>query len=336
MIKIGIIGYGHWGPHLVRTFSNSPHSKVTGICDQDEGRLLEVAKKRPDIYTTRYVDDLIDKDRVDAVVVATPAKTHFSIIKQALENGIHVFSEKPLTTSGIECKELIELAETKNLILFVGHLFLYNEAVVRLKEMVDQGELGNICYIHSNRLNLGPIRTDVNALWDLASHDISIILELIGCTPTTVNCQGLAYLDDTIHDVCSLTLHFEPKCMAMVHVSWLDPNKTRLLTVVGEKKMAVFNDNEPFEKIRIYNKRVDTMPYSNSFDEFQYSFRYGDTIAPWLKQIEPLKAECDHFLSCIINDEKPKTDGNKGLEVVRILEAADISMHERGRCVELG
>ncbi|MCB9504482.1 MAG: Gfo/Idh/MocA family oxidoreductase, partial [Deferribacteres bacterium] len=201
--------------------------------------------------------------------------------------------------------------------------------------LVTSGELGDICYINSQRLNLGPIRQDVNALWDLAPHDISIMLDLIGSSPVSVNCQGLAYLNEKVHDVCTLTMHFEPKKMAVINVSWLDPSKTRLMTVVGENKMATFNDMEPLEKIRIYNKRVKTEPYTDSFDEFQFSCQYGDTLSPWLNQVEPLKAECQHFLDCVQTGKKPITDGQNGLEVVKILEAADISLRNHGKMVQL-
>jgi len=335
MVRIGIIGLGYWGPNLERNFSNLPNSELTAICDLSEDRLEYARKKFPDVYTTKDANNLINKERVDAVVIATPTKTHYEIAKLALDKGIHVFVEKPLATKSSECEELVQIAEANNLTLFVGHVFLYNTAVNTIKDLVEEGELGNIIHINANRLNLGPIRQDVNALWDLASHDISIILELIGCLPVSVNCQGLAYLNDNVHDVCSLTLHFEPKCMASINVSWLDPNKIRSITVVGDKKMALFDDTEPLEKIKIYNKHIESSTYTDTFGDFQYSCRYGDTSAPWLQLVEPLQTECQHFIHCVITNEKPKTDGNNGMDVVKVLEAADISLHNNGQMVEL-
>ncbi len=335
MLKIGIIGLGHWGPNFNRTFTDLAGSEVTAICDFSEARLRHAHAKLPNAFTTRNIDEMLNKKCVDAVVIATPTKTHYSIAKKALEAGLHVFVEKPMATSERDCQVLIDIAEAKNLILFVGHLFLYNEAVKELKKQSTKDNLGNICYLSSQRLNLGPIRRDVNALWDLAPHDISIMLDILGRIPVAVNCQGLAYLNDEVHDVCTLTMHFEPKCMATINVSWLNPNKTRLLTIVGEKKMAIYDDLEPLEKIKIYNKRVETMQDSNSYGEYQTSFKYGDTISPYLHQIEPLKTECQQFLDSIKNNVNPRTDGINGLEVVKVLEAADTSLRNNGRLVKL-
>jgi len=335
MVRVGIIGLGYWGPHLVRNFSNLNDSKLVAVCDLIDDRLGSERKSAPAIYTTNKADDILNKDLIDAVVIATPTKTHYELTQKALKRGIHVFAEKPLATSSKECEDLIKLAEANNLILFIGHVFLYNSAVTKLKELVDQGELGNISHITAYRLNFGPIRQDVNVLWDLAPHDISIILELIGRMPVSVNCQGLAYLNETVHDVATLTMHFEPRSMASIHVSWLDPKKIRTMTVVGEKKMAVFDDNEPLEKIKIYNKRVEAIGRTETFSEFQYSYRYGDAISPMLQLAEPLKNECHEFILCVKNGIQPKTDGNNGLAVVRVLEAADYSLHHHGQMVKL-
>lgn len=335
MVRIGIIGLGYWGPNLERNFLNLPDSKLTAICDLSKDRLDKAKKNNPGVYTTKNAADLLKKERVDAVVIATPTKTHYALTKLALENGIHVFVEKPLATKSFECEELIEIAEKNNLILFVGHVFLYNTAINEIKDLVENGELGNIIHINASRLNLGPIRQDVNALWDLAPHDISIILELIGALPVSVNCHGLAYLNADIHDVCSLTLHFETNCMATINVSWLDPKKVRLITIVGDKKMAIFDDNEPLEKIKIFNKCVETPDHTDTFEGFHYNNRYGDTWIPWLQPAEPLKTECQSFLQCVITNEQPKTDGKNGMDVVKVLEAADISLHDKGRMVEV-
>ena len=335
MIRIGIIGLGYWGPNIQQKFSELANSEVTAICDLNEERLRHAQATLPDVFTTKNIDEMLNKYHVDAVVIATPTKTHYTIAKKALEAGLHVFVEKPMATSERDCQELIDIAEKKDIILFVGHLFLYNEAVKKIKELVAKDDLGNICSISSQRLNLGPIRQDVNALWDLAPHDISIILDIIGRTPVAVNCQGLAYLTENVHDICTLIMHFDPKCMATINVSWLNPKKTRLITIVGEKKMAIYDDMEPLEKIKIYNKHVKAPSYSDTYGEFQYSYQYGDTISPYLHQVEPLKAECQHFLDCIENNVTPRTDGINGLEVVKVLEAAETSLRKNGNLVRL-
>ena len=336
MLKIGIIGLGHWGPNLERNFLNFPDTELTAICDLSDDRLNRVQKNNLKVYKTKNAHELLDKRRIDAVVIATPTNTHYLLAKLALENGIHVFVEKPLATKSSECEELINIAEKNNLTLFVGHVFLYNNAVKTMKKLIDDGELGEIIHINTSRLNLGPVRQDVNALWDLAPHDISVIINLLGRLPDSVNCQGLAYLKAGVHDVCSLTLHFEDHCMATIYVSWLDPNKTRLMTIVGDKKMVVFDDNEQLEKIKIFDKSVDACGYTNgSYEAFQVSTRYGDTCIPWLQLVEPLKAECHNFLECVLTNKTPKTDGKNGMDVVKVLEAADISLNNNGRMVVL-
>ncbi len=335
MTRIGIIGSGYWGPNLIRNFQNLPESQVAAVCDLSSRRLNHARELLPDTFLTEDVNELLNPELIDAAVISTPTKTHYALAKQALERGLHTFVEKPLATSANQGQELIDLAEKNGVILFVGHLFLYNAAVNKLKDLVSTGELGNLCYISSSRLNLGPIRQDVNALWDLAPHDIYIILELISETPVGVNCQGLAYLNSKVHDVCSLTLHFEHRRMATIHVSWLNPNKTRLMTVVGEKKMAIYDDMEPLEKIKIYDKRIEAPRYTDSFGEFQFSFRYGDTSCPWLEQSEPLKLECQHFLDSVVSGEQPKTDGKNGLDVIKVLSAASTSLHEQGGYVQV-
>lgn len=330
MVRVGIVGVGYWGPNLVRNFSELPDSEVTAICDIDPGRLQKVSSRFPGALATANVDEILDRDRIDALVISTPTRTHYSLAKKAIEKGIHVFTEKPMATTVAECKELIHLSKRHGTKLLVGHIFLYNAAVLKLKEYIRSGELGNICYIFSSRLNLGPVRTDVNALWDLATHDISIILHLIDSEPVSVNCQGLAYLNSDIHDVCTVTIHFQNGCMAILHSSWLDPNKVRRMTVVGDKKMAVYNDIEPLEKIKIYEKGIDKPPYTDNFGEFHFSYRYGDTFSPRIVEVESLKAECQHFIQCIREGIEPRTNGINGKEVVSVLMGADHSLHNGG------
>ncbi|MCA9103619.1 MAG: Gfo/Idh/MocA family oxidoreductase [Pirellulales bacterium] len=336
MARIGIIGVGYWGPNLVRSFEANSECEVVIVCDRSADRLRNISQQFPNVRLTTEADDVLDSDLVDAVVIATPTNTHFELARQALDEGLHVFVEKPLATSSHECQELIALAEAKNLVLFVGHVFLYSAAVLKLKQLVNTGELGDLYYISSRRLNLGPVRHDVNALWDLAPHDISVMLELMDSRPVSVSCSGLAYLHEQLHDVCSLTIQFESRKMGIVHVSWLDPHKTRLMTVVGSKKMAVYNDIDSQERIKVYDQGIDAIPYNDSFGEFQYAYRYGDTYSPRLVEHEPLKAECNSFVDSVITGTTPKTDGYNGLQVVRILEAATVSLLNGNGQVSLG
>jgi predicted dehydrogenase len=330
MIRVGIIGLGYWGPNLVRALESVDEAEVTAVCDIDRGRLQVVSHHFPQVLATTDLEDVLDPTRVDAVVIATPTSTHAPLARKALERGLHVFVEKPLATTSAECEQLIELAERMDRILFVGHVFLYTAAVAKLRELIDVGEMGKVWYISSTRVNLGPVRRDVNALWDLAPHDISIILHLVGEMPESVNCQGNGYLNRRVHDVCSLTMQFPSGTLAILLASWLDPNKVRRMTVVGDRKMAVYDDVEPQEKIKIYDKGIQAPPYHQDFAEFQFSYRYGDTRSPRLLEEEPLKAECRHFIECIEKGTTPRTDGRNGLEVVRVLEAADASLHDSG------
>ena len=330
MIRIGVIGAGYWGPNLIRCFQESAECEVVYVCDRDPKKLSQICSRFPQVTGATDDADVLRRDRVDAVVIATPTKTHYRLAKRALEAGLHTFVEKPLATRGDECADLIECAEANRCVLFVGHVFLYSAAVAKLKEIVSSGELGDIYYISSTRLNLGPVRHDVNALWDLAPHDISIILELMGRSPTNVNCSGLAYLDRRIHDVCNLTMQFPDNRIGIVHVSWLDPHKRRVMTVVGSKKMAVYDDLAPLEKIRVYDTGVHAATDASSFGEFLYSYRYGDIHSPRIEESEPLKAEIRSYIDAIAKGVKAKTDGLNGLRVVEVLEAADKSLRDSG------
>jgi predicted dehydrogenase len=335
MMRIGVIGVGYWGPNLVRCFQESADCRVVYACDRDSKKLSQICHRFPEVIGTTDDEEVLRRDRVDAVVIATPTKTHFPLAKRALEAGLHTFVEKPLATGSRDCLDLIELAEANDCVLFVGHVFLYSAAVAKLKEIVTSGELGDIYYISSTRLNLGPVRHDVNALWDLAPHDTSIILELMGRSPTSVSCSGLAYLDRRIHDVCNLTMQFADNSIGIVHVSWLDPHKRRVMTVVGSKKMAVYDDIEPLEKIRIYDNCVQASAEASSFGEFLYSYRYGDIYSPRIEEVEPLKAEIRSFVDAILCGTRPKTDGWNGLRVVEVIEAADRSLRDSGGHVRI-
>jgi predicted dehydrogenase len=336
MIRLSIIGFGYWGPNLVRCFDGAPECQVAAVCDQDSVRLDRVRRLFPKVKAISNYEEAMNPNMVDAVAIATPTKTHYALAKMSLERGLHTFVEKPLATSTGECQDLINVANAHRCLLFVGHVFLYSAPVAKLRQLVHGGELGEICYISSTRLNLGPIRKDVNALWDLAPHDVSIMLDLMGTTPRGVSCSGLTYLSDDVHDVCSLAIDFDDHRMGLVHVSWLDPHKKRVMTVVGNRKMAVYDDLEPLEKIKVYDHRVEHPPYTESFEEFQYSYHYGDTYCPRLEQVEPLKAECRTFMQCILNGEPPKTDGHNGLAVVQVIEAADQSLRNGQGRVTIG
>ncbi|MCA9175816.1 MAG: Gfo/Idh/MocA family oxidoreductase, partial [Planctomycetales bacterium] len=320
MIRFGVIGLGYWGPNLVRCFNELENGRVTLVCDRDISRLNAITTRFPGIKPTESVEDVWSSDAIDAVVIATPTSTHYELAKRAIECGLHVFVEKPLAQTVEQCEDLIALATANGTQLFVGHVFLHSAPVIKLKELVDSGELGDVCYVSSSRLNLGPIRKDVDVLWDLAPHDISIMLHLLGQAPQRVSCSGLAHLNRRLCDVCNLTLHFADNRVGLIHVSWLDPLKRRVMTIVGSKQMAVYDDLGQ-EKIKIYDKGVETPKEPTNFGEFQFSYRYGGSYSPWLKEFEPLKAECSAFADCIETGATPTTDGRNGAEVVAVLQA---------------
>jgi predicted dehydrogenase len=272
---------------------------------------------------------------VDAVVIATPVHLHYELAKKSLEAGKHTFVEKPMTQTSEQGNELVRIAAKKKLTLMVGHTFIYSAPVRRIKEIVISGDIGEVQYISSRRLNLGLFQKDINVAWDLAPHDISIILYFLGKPPISVNCQGKAHIHKDIEDVTNMSLDFENGGFATIHSSWLDPNKIREMIIVGSKKMIVYNDNEPLEKIKIYDKRVEAPPHYDTFAEFHYSYHYGDMIAPYIKQTEPLKVETQHFLDCIKTGKTPESSGVDGLRVIQILEASSRSLKNGGARVEI-
>jgi predicted dehydrogenase len=335
VLNVAVAGCGYWGPNLVRNFSSLSDCRVKHACDIEEKRLSHLKKLYPSVSTTMNFDDLVNDMDLDAIVVATPVHLHHGLAKKSLLAGKHTFIEKPMATSSADCDELVALAAQKNLTLMVGHTFIYSTPVRRIKEIVDSGEVGEIQYISSRRLNLGLFQKDINVTWDLAPHDISIILYLIGRPPVSVNCQGKAHVNKHIEDVTNMSLNFENGGFAIIHSSWLDPNKVREMIIVGSKKMIVYNDNEPLEKIKIFDKRVEAPPHYDTYAEFHYSYHYGDAYIPYLKQVEPLKVETQHFLDCIRNGKNPETCGLDGLRVVQILEAASRSLKADGAKVEI-
>src|ERR1700741_2591045 len=334
-IVVGVVGCCYWGPNLVRNFKGLPDCHLRAMCDVSEARLAHMRGLYPDVEGVTDFEVLLNGVGLDAVVVAAPVKHHYPLAKAALLAGKHTMIEKPMAASAAECEELIEIAEAKGLVLMVGHTFLYSAAVRKITEIVRAGDIGEIRYINSRRLNLGLFQKDINVAWDLAPHDISIILHVLGEFPETVNCQGNAHVTPGIEDITNISLSFANKRFATIQSSWLEPRKIRDMTIVGTRRMIVYDDIEPHEKIRIYDVRVERPPHYDTFADFHYSYHYGDSYIPHIQQEEPLKAECQHFLDCIERGAKPLTSGQEGLELVRILEAASGSLKERGAPVSL-
>lgn len=328
--NVAVVGSGYWGSNFVRIFHGLPSCDLRAVCDRSQDRLVHINSLYPDVRLTRNATDVFESPDIDAVVIATPARSHFELAKESLLNGKHTLVEKPLAASAAECRELIELARTKNLILMVGHTYRYSAAVRKIRELVTQGELGSIRYINARRLNLGLFQNDINVAWDLAPHDISIVTYLLGESPSLVNCQGNAHLTSGVEDVSNLSLTFPRKRFASIQSSWIEPRKVREMTIVGTKRMIVYNDVEPLEKLRIYDLRVEKPAHYETFAEFMYSYHYGDSYVPRLEQEEPLKVEARHFLDCVATGSPVLTPGEDGLHVVEILEAASRSLARNG------
>jgi predicted dehydrogenase len=333
--KIGVVGCGYWGPNLVRNFKALPDCHLKMICDLSEKRLAHLKNLYPDVEGTMEYRHMLNGAGLDAVVIATAVRTHYPLAKASLLAGKHTFIEKPMAASSAECEELIAIARRKGLVLMVGHTFLYSPAVRKIKEIVDQGDLGEIRYLCARRLNLGLFQKDINVAWDLAPHDISIALHIMGEHPISVNCRGSAHITPGVEDVATMTLTFRKQRTAIIQSSWLDPRKIREITIVGSKRMIVYDDVAPQEKIRIFDARVERPPHYDSFAEFHYAYHYGDVYTPYLKQEEPLKTECQHFLDCIREGTAPTSDGRQGLGLVRILEASSESLRLGGGPVNL-
>jgi predicted dehydrogenase len=296
-------------------------------------RLKHMKSLYPDVEAVTDFKDLLIDGKLDAVVVAAPVNHHYALAKASLLAGKHTLIEKPMASSSAQCEELVEIADRNGLILMVGHTFLYSAPVRKIVEIVQAGDIGEIRYINSRRLNLGLFQKDINVAWDLAPHDISIILHVLEEFPQAVNCQGNAHVTPGIEDVTNISLSFRQKRFATIQSSWLEPRKIREMTIVGTRRMIVYDDLQPLEKIRIYDTRVERPPHHDTFADFHYSYHYGDSYIPYIKQEEPLKAQCQHFLECIEGGIMPLTSGLKGLELVRILEAASKSLKSNGAAV---
>ena len=329
-IAIGVLGCGYWGPLLVRNFKGLPDCRVKAVCDMSEARLKHLVTLYPDVEGLTDPQQFVNGCGLDAVVIATPVKHHYSLAKASLLAGKHTFIEKPMASSSEQCEELIDIAERKGLVLMVDHTFLYSAPVRKIVEIVQAGDLGDIRYINSRRLNLGLFQKDINVAWDLAPHDISIILHILGEFPTAINCQGNAHVTPQMEDVTNMSLSFPHKRFATIQSSWLEPRKIREMTIVGTRRMIVYDDLRTREKIRIYDVRVERPPHYDTFAEFQYSYHYGDSYIPHIQQEEPLKLACEHFIDCIETNSQPVTGGRQGLEMIRILEAASASLKMNG------
>ena len=335
MIEVAVVGVGGWGKNLARNYFQIAEANLRYVCDLDDNKLEAARNQYPGVLTTNNFDEMLTDTGLDAVVIATTAPSHYPLAKAALLANKDVYVEKPFVLEVAEAEELVELAESTDRILMVGHLLEYHPVVIKLKQMIDSGELGDIYYIYSQRLNLGTVREDENALWNFAPHDISAILYLLDKEPVDISARGQSYLRDGVEDVVFFTLTFADNSMANIHVSWLDPHKVRKLTIVGSNKMAVFDDLEANEKLRVYDKGAQFTSDYDTYAEY-IGLRFGDITIPYIKTGEPLRAECLHFLECIRDRTQPVSDGHDGLRVVRVLDAAQRSLKSNGMPVALG
>lgn len=341
MISVAVVGSGYWGPNLIRNLASLEDVQLSTVCDIDRSRLEPVKRQYPTVNLTTSFAEVIEDPGIEAVVIALPVALHYRYAHDALGMGKHVLVEKPLCMTSQEANELIALAEEKGVVLMVGHTFEYNAAVAKLKHLIRDGSIGTPYYVYSQRLNLGKVRSDINAMWNLAPHDISIILHCFDKEPVRVSAKGVVQLQAEIEDVVFCMLEFDDGMIAHIHNSWLDPNKIRRMTVVGSSKMVVYDDASPDAKIQLYDKGIDRrnigqdMGSYDDFGKFQLIQRAGDLLIPKIDFVEPLKVECKHFIECVRNGTRPLTDGYSGLRVVKVLEAAQKSLANGGKAVEL-
>jgi predicted dehydrogenase len=328
MVRVGVVGLGAWGWNVARNFANLKECQLVSVCDMDASRRESAARTWAGVKPVATLDEMLQDESVQAVVIASPAVTHHDLACKALRANRDVFVEKPFALSVAEAKEMAELGEARQRILMVGHLLEYHPVVRRLKTMIHSGELGPVYYIYTQRVNLGRIRGDENALWSFAPHDISQILYMLDMEPVDVSARGQSYIQEGIEDVVFLSLFFKNRVMAHIHLSWLDPHKVRRTTIVGSKKMAVFDDIEMTEKLRIYDNCAEAPPAKTYSEAIQV--RFGDILIPRVESVEPLQLECKHFVECVRTRTTPLTDAQDGLRVVRILEAAQRSLDQDG------
>ncbi len=333
MLRVGVIGYGYWGPNIVRNFHSLQNCKLVAVCDKNPKALRRLQGSTLGVEATLDARDIYASNDIDAVAVVTPVSTHYELARKALENGKHVFVEKPFTATSAEAEELIELAEARNLRIMVDHTFLFTGAVRKMKELIDQQALGSLYYYDSVRVNLGLFQHDVNVIWDLAPHDLSIMDHLIKERPEAVVATGESHFNG-LEDVAYITIYFPNNIIAHINVNWLSPLKVRTTLIGGEKRMVVWNDLEADEKVKVYDKGVSIGTEEGVYD-LLVSYRSGDMWAPKVEQIEALRKEAEYFVDCVLNDKAPVNDGAAGLRVVRLLEAANFSLKKRGQLVQL-
>lgn len=332
-VGVGVVGCGYWGPKIIRNLADLDGADLIAVCDMSEERLRPIGQRYPAVNTTTDFRSLLTDPAIEAIVIATPIRTHFKLAMAALLHGKHVLVEKPLTADVTECDQLVEAAEIGGRVLMVGHTFQYNPAVERLRELVAAGELGEIFYVDCARLNLGLFQRDINVLWDLAPHDISILMHVLGAAPEKISTHGAAHVLADVDDLALLNLRFPGGINAHIRLSWLDPCKVRRVTVVGNRRMAVFDDTAE-ERLRVFDRRV-ALRFEEGFNGPVFDYHDGEVEIPVLDTVEPLRAQLAHFLACIANGGCPTSDGRMGREVVRVLEAADRSRREDGRWVML-
>ncbi|MGH7164752.1 MAG: Gfo/Idh/MocA family protein [Nitrospiraceae bacterium] len=328
-VRVAVVGAGEWGKNHVRTFSQLRGSQLVSVCDLDETRLANVRAQHPGVNTTTCFDEVVQDESVEAVVIASFASQHFDQARRALQAKKHVLVEKPMTLDPKDAEGLVRQATSAGRCLMVGHLLLYHPAVVKMSQLVETEEIGELFYLYSQRLNLGQVRKDENALWSFGPHDVAVALYLFGAEPEVVTAKGAAFLQKGIVDVVFVTLHFPQRKMAHIHLSWLDPHKIRRTTLVGSRKMVVFDDMEPTDKVRIYDKGVDIRRQPMSYEDYLH-VRFGDILIPHIGSAEPLRLECQHFLQCVRTGAVPRSDGAHGLQVIRVLAAAQTSLERDG------
>ena len=335
MIKVGVIGYGYWGPNLVRNFMLAPGSAVTRVCDVREERLTPLHKVYPGVKTCNRSEDLINDPAIDAVVIATPVSSHYELALAALKAGKHVLVEKPLASTSDQARRLIDEAAARKLVLLVDHTFVYTPAVRKMREIIVSGQLGQIYYYDAVRVNLGLFQHDVNVIWDLAIHDLSIMDYVLPERPVAVAATGISHIPGQPENVAYITLFFASPQIAHVHVNWLTPVKVRHTLIGGSEKMILYDDLEPSEKLKVYDKGIRVTPGLEDVYRMLVSYRLGDMWAPRLDTTEALQTEALHFIACVENGREPETDGQAGLRMINMIEAAETSLRDRGRLVEI-
>lgn len=334
MLRMGVIGYGYWGPNLVRNFAGLENARVMKVCDRNPAALKRLARIYPNIETASDADDIMRSREIDAVAIATPVSAHYELAKKALQHDKHIFVEKPFTSTAAQAEELIELADKKNLKIMVDHTFLFTGSVRKIKQLIDDGVLGQLYYYDSTRVNLGLFQHDVNVIWDLAPHDLSIMDFLLKDKPVAITANGKAHLGNGLHDIAYITVYFGNAMIAHFNVNWLSPVKVRTTLIGGEKKMLSWNDLEADEKIKIYDKGIEVKNGEGIYN-LLVSYRSGDIWLPRVEQTEALKVETEYFVRCVMNNENPFNDGYAGLRVVKMLEACNESLESNGKMIKL-